>query len=80
MQAKVTRVPDGIDRDLFRKMTDSPQFKLFLARVAAEMKRSAEDCERLNDPMELHRAQGKVQAYRFIESLPEIILKGMTRT
>lgn len=58
-------------------MLQTIPFKLFAARIAAELERARADCETQTDLMLLRQAQGKVTAFRTALDLPGMILNEM---
>jgi hypothetical protein len=59
-------------------MLTSPPFAVMRERIAAELERARDGCER-RDGIELHRSQGAVAALRVVLDLPLRILADMKR-
>jgi hypothetical protein len=68
---------DGIDRERFAEMLASAPFQIVVKRLAAELARASDECERAGDTTELFRAQGKAAALRMALKLPQAILEEM---
>ena len=68
---------DAIDREHFRTMIESDQFKLVMARISAERDRATVTCTRSPDQVELLRAQGAVAALDTALELPARLLVEM---
>jgi hypothetical protein len=81
VQPKLTAAarPDAIDAERFGEMLRSPLFSIFRARMAAELKRASEACERADGDVEVRRAQGAASAWRVAAGLPEAILDEMKK-
>jgi hypothetical protein len=79
LKANVTVKPNLADSDRFEKMLASECYQMLAKRITSELERARQACERVADPMELHRAQGAVTAYRTVLSMPAIILAEMKK-
>lgn len=66
---------DHLDAERFRDMLASPPFAIFRKRIELLLDRSRGDCEKHDDPRDIHRAQGSTAAIRSVLALPEQILR-----
>jgi hypothetical protein len=66
---------DALDKERFEDMIASPPFALFVRRIAAELARAQNDCERKDETVSIYRAQGAAAAFRVALALPELIVK-----
>jgi hypothetical protein len=69
--------PDTLDRDRFREMIESPSFIRYRDRVSRELLRLMNDCQRLDEPRDIWRAQGAAGMVEAILRLPGVILAEM---
>lgn len=69
--------PDTLDRDRFREMLESAAFKRYAERLSKELLRLMNDCQRLDEPRDIYRAQGAAQIVEAILRLPQVILAEM---
>ncbi len=79
MQPKATPSArlDDFDLQRFKEMTESEPFKLFAARVTAELKRAEEACVRETEDVPVRRAQGAVVSLRTVLALPAQLIAEM---
>ncbi len=78
MEVPVTRKLDLIDADRLSDMMKSDPFRLFTARVQAELDRQRSACEGASLGVEIYRAQGATKALRTVLELPKQILQEIT--
>jgi len=58
-------------------MIDSPAFAILRDRISRELLRVINDCQRLDSPRDIFRAQGAAQMTEAILRLPAVILEEM---
>lgn len=77
MEAKITQTErmDGFDAEQMREMLESSSFRLLRARIAGELERKRDICERSELADDVQRAQGAVAVLRTVLALPENILR-----
>jgi hypothetical protein len=71
---------DHLDAERLRDMLASPTFAILRGRIDQCLRASQTDCERKDDPRDIHRAQGRVEALRWVLALPDQILKEIQKS
>lgn len=70
---------DHLDAQRLREMLESVPFGILRDRMKVLLERAQGDCERHDDPRDIHRAQGYVKALKAVLALPDQILREISK-